>query len=130
MTKRADQKAARRELDVADEHLRELERAETAPPDWTEIGFRALYALESAVRAAAIIFGASAGGLHLQIAERAQRLTEDEGLPAVARLLQDLVIIRRDADYGTTDMIDQYNPKEIVETVREYIDAVDDVVGG
>ena len=100
------------------------------PVDWSDLSLYAFYALENAVMAAADQLGVTWERTHPSKVAAARALHQQNGLPDVAPLLQELNEIRKSESYGEVRPPSTFDAEDIAVAVEDYVEAVDGLIRG
>ena len=110
-------------LNIAREHLRRVQVAWYDPVDWADLSNYGLYALESAVVAAAKATGIEVRATHWAKADAASELAQRHELEDVSDLMGRLNEARKAANYGDVEA-PELNAEDVASQIEGYVEAV------
>ena len=114
------------QLALAHKHLARVQSAWTEPTNWDDLMLYGMYAVEAAIRAAALQLSHDLKKTHWDKAEYAKRLTTEYKLPDVSELVADLNRGRKAVGYGDDEIPDELGDAEVIAIrIEEFIDAVE-----
>lgn len=110
---------------------RHLERVQAAcweePIDWADLSIYGFYALEAAVDAASLHYGAAIEKRHPARAAAAEKLAAKHQLENVADLLVDLNELRKSISYGDIEG-PELGAEETADRIESYVNAVANLI--
>jgi hypothetical protein len=113
------------QLALARKHLARVQDAWTEPTDWDDLLMYGMYAVEAAIRAAALHLAHDLKKTHWDKAAFAKKLAKDHGLPDVSELVDDLNTGRKAVGYGDEEIPpDLGEAADIAKRIESFIDAV------
>ena len=117
-------------LALAREHLVKVQAAWDSPTDWSDLTIYGMYALEAAIRAAAVHLGETVNNTHWGKAAYAAELATKHGLPDVSDLVTHLNTGRKAAGYGDEDMpAGLGDAEQLAIDIEVFVDAVGTFIG-